>query len=177
MDIETEGIGKPISVVGVYRQKQEKREFIQLVQGVNLCTENIREFCKSAKLIVSFNGIKHDLPRIKSEFPNSMPDVPILDVYLIAKKLGFRCGLKRLEQKFGIRRMDSEHSGRIAVSLWKRFKQEKNKKALQELLDYNRQDTVNLIQLADELSKMIMTGCFTKNRIRKSRRHHHLRGR
>ena len=177
LDIETEGIGKPITVVGVYRHVLGEQKLIQLVQGANLSAQHIRKACKGAKLLITFNGIKHDIPRINAEFPGSLPHIPVLDIYLISRRFGMGFSLKVLERKFSIARTGEEQAEHVAVRFWSKFKRENDAKALQALLDYNRQDTVNLMRLADLLSVSIMAGRRAKKRNRRSRRHHAFRAR
>lgn len=151
LDIETEGINKPITVIGVYQNLGAGKVFIQLVQEINLTHEFISMAFYGAKLIITFNGIKHDIPRIRHQFPNCLPSIPVLDLHLFAKRCGLKGGLKALEKKYGIIRSGPITQRHVSVKLWRQFRDQNNSRAFSDLLEYNRQDTINLLQLADKL--------------------------
>lgn len=126
---------------------------IQLIRGQNLTRENMLWALQGCKLFITYNGIKFDLKRIREDFPGIIPyDIPVLDLYRFAKRCGIKTDLKTLENTFGIDRMEqfSKRKG-IAVNLWRRY-QNGDQEALRKLLEYNRQDTINLYPLAEELT-------------------------
>ena len=156
LDIETIGMNKEISVICFYQPKDGPIEVIQLVRGNDLNVENIKQAMLGCKLLITYNGIYFDLPRIKREFPNSIPeDIPVLDLFRFSKKLGAFTNLKVLEQTFRIERLrdDTQKRG-IAVKLWKKFSEFGNSEALDKLLEYNKQDAINLFPLAERLVEM-----------------------
>lgn len=156
LDIETEGINKPITVVGLYQPKPGIPEVTQLIQGSTLTPGNLHDSLGRPELIITFNGLNMDIPRIRQEFPHVIPEnIKILDLYRIAKRLNLNCSLTTLEQTFNIDRLD-DYSKRkhIAVKLWKQHLQG-HPWALQRLLEYNKQDTINLYPLAEQLCQII----------------------
>jgi uncharacterized protein len=156
VDIETEGFNKPISVIGFYKPQDGIAEVNQFVRGQNLDSESIRNFLIGCRLLITFNGRKFDIPRIESEFPGSVPKVPIIDLYLFARELNLNTNLKVLEKTFMIDRTDQKtERRRIAVKLWWRYKTYNDQKALATLLEYNKQDTINLYPLAEKLISMV----------------------
>ena len=152
LDIETTGWNQPISVIGLYRPKEGIPEVTQLIRGENLTRENLLGALHACQLLITYNGIKFDLKRIRQDFPGTIPyEIPVLDLYRYAKRCGLNTNLKTMENTFGIDRMDpfSKRRG-IAVSLWRRY-ENGDQEALKKLLEYNRQDTINLYPLAELL--------------------------
>ena len=83
------------------------------------------------------------------------PDKQVLDLYILSKKLGMNTGLKTLEATFGIERLDGEVKKGSAIRLWQRYETHRDQRALDLLLVYNKQDTVNLYPLAERLMSFI----------------------
>jgi len=157
LDIEVSRFNGPISVVGLYQPKDGLIECQQLVKGRGLTRENLSKAFAGCTMLITFNGRKFDIPRIKREFPGIIPNVPILDLYLLARRLGLQANLKVLENTFGIDRLDPRTKRKgIAVKLWKRYITYGDERALALLLEYNKQDTVNLYPLAEELTRVGM---------------------
>jgi uncharacterized protein len=158
LDIETTGWNKPISIIGLYRPQDGIPEVIQLIRGENLTRDNLRWALQGCKLFITYNGIKFDLPRIRAEFSGVIPyNIPVLDLYRFAKRCGMKTVLITLENTFRIERMEpfSKRKG-IAVKLWKRY-QLGDRESLRRLLEYNRQDTINLYPLAEELTQRALS--------------------
>jgi uncharacterized protein YprB with RNaseH-like and TPR domain len=164
LDIEVTRFNGPISIVGLYKPKDGLIECQQFVKGRDLNQRNLTKAFVGCTLLITFNGRKFDVPRIKREFPGAIPHVPIIDLYLIASRLNLKTNLKVLENTFGIDRLDPRTKRRgIAVRLWKRYITYKDEKALALLLEYNKQDTVNLYPLAEELMKRNVGGRNSRN--------------
>jgi len=157
LDIETQYFNGPISVVGLYRPRDGPIECQQFVAGRDLTRENLIEAMKDCTILITYNGKRFDVPKIKQEFPGVIPDsIPIVDLYLFAVKLNLKASLKVLENTFNIDRLDPRTKRRgIAIKLWKRFQTYGDQNALALLLDYNKQDTVNMYPLAEEFVHMI----------------------
>ena len=64
LDIETEGVHGPITIVGLYRPRDGLIECTQLVRGIDLTQESLRNALKNCRLLITFNGIKHDIARM-----------------------------------------------------------------------------------------------------------------
>ena len=157
IDVEATKWNGPISVVGVYRPKEGEIEYQAFVKGENLTTENLKQAFADCKLLITFNGINYDVPEIKKQFPGALPEnIPVVDLYLLAKRLDLDAGLKTLEQRFKIFRIEEvDNRRRIATKMWKKYEQTKNRKFLNTLIEYNRQDTINLYPLAERIMEMI----------------------
>jgi hypothetical protein len=70
-----------------------------------------------------------------------------LDLLRECRRAGLKGGLKQLEERFGIARNTRGMGGWDALRLWARYENEGDREALQVLLEYNREDVMNLIQL------------------------------
>ncbi len=60
-------------------------------------------------------------------------------------------GLKAVEKKLGIPRSSADLTGYDALLLWKRFQDFNDIEALQSLLEYNKEDVLNLCLLEERL--------------------------
>lgn len=142
VDIETTGLAPghdSITVVGIYDGKEART----YVKGINL-EEIVEEFPKY-KTLITFNGARFDLPFIKREFPEIEFNQLHIDLMYPLRRIGLYGGLKKVEQMVGISRSEETTglSGFDAVRLWREYERGK-KKSLDLLLEYNREDIVNL---------------------------------
>jgi uncharacterized protein YprB with RNaseH-like and TPR domain len=67
------------------------------------------------------------------------------------RRRGIRGGLKQIEQQFGITRRSTGLTGRDAPRLWHEYDTNGDEQALAALLEYNREDVVNLALLEHRL--------------------------
>jgi len=148
LDIETTGLGGPGDIITT----------IALYDGVNIYYyvngKNLKDFVddiQKYKVIVSYNGKTFDIPFIERYFGISI-STPHLDLRFILHSLGFSGGLKSCERQLGIGRTGplGDVDGFFAVILWREYKRTGNQKALETLLSYNIEDTVNLEYLMIE---------------------------
>lgn len=152
LDIETNGLkpgyGGYVTVVGLY----DGYDFTCLVRGENLTAENLTHALKGYKCLITFYGAAFDIPFLLKTFPNVRFNIPHFDLCFAARRLGIQGGLKKLESMYEIDREDTVKgmNGYDAVKLWEKYKRGSlEAKAL--LLTYNKEDTMNLTQLADIL--------------------------
>jgi len=98
----------------------------------------------SNKYLVTFNGNRFDIPFLNSHYP-MRKDFKSLDLMYLLRELGYRGGLKAIEQNLGLSRIEQVQgmSGKDAVGLWYEYKQG-NTNALNKLINYNIEDIVNL---------------------------------
>ena len=146
LDIET-SFGKEITVVGIFRHPDR---MIQLV-GDEVNWTNLWNALEGVTMILTYNGVRFDLPVIKSCVRLD------LNRYFECRDLMYECwrrklygGLKRVEEQLGILRTTKGVDGLEAMRLWERFRYG-DEGALQLLLEYNREDTVNLFHLETRL--------------------------
>lgn len=147
LDIETcPGVFEhhDITVIGLYNgQKVET-----FVNGRNL--DDFEMAIARYDLVLTFNGSTFDLPLIRRAFPSiSLPPAHI-DLRFILNGLGYRGGLKKIEQEVGISRDPTIQgmSGFEAVMLWKAYELG-DKRALDTLIRYNTADIVHLEPLME----------------------------
>jgi hypothetical protein len=147
-DIETTGLSQhhdDVTTVSFHRDG----ETTTLVQGQDLTAEAVREQFAPADLLVTFNGKRFDVPFLETSFDLDVA-TPHLDLMYTCKKLNLTGGLKPIEMELGIDRDGPDISGRDAVRLWREYERG-DESALETLVSYNRDDTVNLRRLADEV--------------------------
>jgi len=157
VDIETTGLAPghdTITVVGIYN-RQEARTY---VRGIDL-DEIVDEFSKY-KMLITFNGARFDLPFIHYEFPEIEFNQLHIDLMYPLKRIGYGGGLKKIEREMGIVRGDNvkDVDGWEAVRLWRRY-QRGDKAALETLLEYNREDIVNLETIIEKVYPDFVTNC------------------
>ncbi|MCX6998642.1 MAG: ribonuclease H-like domain-containing protein [Kiritimatiellaeota bacterium] len=154
VDIETTGLhaSDAITVIGCY----DGRTVHSFVADRNL--EAVRELIESHPLIVTYNGASFDMPLIRARFPYNFFNHIHIDLRFPLHLLGYRGGLKRIEEMAGLERNDRLRGldGWDAVRLWHEY-QAGCPASLDTLLDYNRVDIVHLEPLMrlvfDRLSK------------------------
>lgn len=156
IDIETCHWNGPIAVVGIFRPKEGAIEVTQLVRGQNLSAETLRTALAGVRLLITFNGNSHDIPKLCEQFPDVIPPwIVSLDLYEIAKQLNLGASLKVLEAQFEIERPEWQRRRKhIAVRLWKLYAERGVVRALESLLDYNKEDTQNLYFLAEKFARI-----------------------
>lgn len=149
LDIETSFEGE-ITVLGIYRGDGT---IIQLV-GKEITRSNLLTSLKGATTIYTYNGSRFDLPIIMEKLSVDLDD------FFITYDLMYDCwernlygGLKKVEEMLGIKRRLKEVNGWVAMELWYQYEKENNKEALQVLLEYNREDIVNLPALMEKLKE------------------------
>lgn len=141
LDIETTGLkmwGFEITTIALY----DGESIFYYVKGQNL--DGFLDVINKYKVIVTYNGKSFDIPFIESHFGIKLNHAHI-DLRYILANLGYTGGLKSCEVQLGIDRGDlKDVDGYFAVLLWLDYQENGNKKALETLLAYNIQDTVNL---------------------------------
>lgn len=146
LDIETDGTPNvdSITTVGLY----DGENFTCLVQGEDL--GNFPDIISQYSVIVTFFGLGFDIPVLQKKFPTVRFDQIHVDLCPTLKKLGYRGGLKKIERQVGIRRSKETDglTGRDAIRLWRNY-QRGHYGSLETLIQYNREDVVNLKRLAD----------------------------
>jgi uncharacterized protein YprB with RNaseH-like and TPR domain len=148
IDIETTGLdsdfGSYITTIVLYDGEQIRH----YINGENL--SNFKDDIFDYDVLVTYNGKSFDIPFIERYFMIELPQ-PQIDLRHVLASLGFRGGLKGCEQQLGINRGTLEEvDGYFAVLLWHDFHRSGNAKALDTLLAYNVEDTVNLEYLMIE---------------------------
>jgi uncharacterized protein YprB with RNaseH-like and TPR domain len=146
LDIETTGLDHThddVTVVGLHRAGETDA----LVNGRDLTRERLAAELDDAKLLVTFNGKRFDVPFLETSFDLDI-DVPHLDLMYPCRQMGLTGGLKEIEQRVGIDRDRPDLSGRDAVRLWREYERG-DERSLETLVSYNRDDTANMERLVD----------------------------
>lgn len=152
LDIETSGLqpysGGYVTMVGLY----DGFDYKCFVHGKNLTVENLNSELRRYKCLITFYGAAFDIPFLQRTMRGVEFDIPHFDLCFAAKRLNMQGGLKKLEQDFGIVRHESVQGldGYDAVKLWEHAKLGSSD-AMQTLIQYNREDTVNLMTMAPVL--------------------------
>jgi uncharacterized protein YprB with RNaseH-like and TPR domain len=152
LDIETNGYqpnqGGYVTVVGLY----DGYDWKCFVRGENLTAENLNNALEGYKCLITFYGACFDVPFLLKTFPTVKFNIPHFDLCFAARRLKIEGGMKKLETMFGIERDDSVKGmdGYAAVKLWERAALG-SAEARDTLIAYNREDTQNLLAMADIL--------------------------
>ncbi len=141
LDVETNGSNPESSIITTIATYDGKtiRHYVN--------DENLDEFINDIykyKILVTYNGKCFDVPFIERFF-NINIDHAQIDLRYILSTLGFKGGLKSCETQLGISRNELQGvDGSFAIHLWNEYYYNGSKKALDSLLAYNIEDTVNL---------------------------------
>ena len=156
IDIETTGLSKrdnQITVIGAF----DGKELTQLVSGHNLSHENIQKLFDRPSRIISFNGKRFDMPFIINHFNEVEIDcVEHCDLMEVGWSLGLKGGLKSLEVQLGLSRECDVANGYEAVLLWKDYQMNNNEASLTKLLEYNKEDVMNLVTIEKILNDLAL---------------------
>jgi uncharacterized protein YprB with RNaseH-like and TPR domain len=154
LDIETTGLtfsASEITVVGIYLCRGKEAEFIQFV-GRDISADGILETLEGIDALYTYNGSRFDLPFIHSQLGVNLAEV------FRHRDLMYDCwgkklygGLKGVERQLGLKRKLPEMNGFEAVRLWWKYVDSFDLDALNTLLEYNKEDVINLKTLRDIL--------------------------
>ena len=146
LDIETTGLSAyydDVTLIGALGGGR----LALFVKGINL--DAFPAYVAQFPFLVTFNGSQFDVPFLRTHFPDARLDQAHLDLRFALASLGYRGGLKVVEQTLGLTR-DAEIQGVDgfeAVRLWYRY-QRGDRAAFRKLALYNLTDVVNLVTLA-----------------------------
>ena len=164
-DIETTGLGwaSVISVIVVYH-KDEVHTFFE--------HENLDDFLElldDVELLVSFNGVSFDVPRVLDYF--HVPELPCahLDLRWLCYHAAWTGGLKAIAQNMNIQRPLDLHDadGLEAIVLWERWREDADLAAKTRLARYCAADTLLLKLVASHAlgEKGISLACEPPNEL------------
>jgi uncharacterized protein YprB with RNaseH-like and TPR domain len=155
LDIETTGLSREyasLTVVGLALERGRKCKVVQMV-GEQIFASRLIALIKKAEVLYTYNGSRFDLPFIKSKLGVDLRD------YITHEDLMYECwrrnlygGLKKVEEKLGIGRKTRGIDGRMAVKLWYDYENYGNRESLALLLEYNKEDILNLAVLRKKLN-------------------------
>lgn len=156
LDIETTGLSPTdcmVTVVGMYICNGEDAKVIQLV-GNDITGNSLLESLEGVRVIHTYNGSRFDLPFIHGCLDINLSQIfPHRDLMFDCWKNNLYGGLKAVERQLGIERRLKDMNGWEAVKLWWRYVDSFDLGALNKLLEYNKEDVVNLRTLKAKLLK------------------------
>ena len=154
LDIETTGLSPGychITVIGIHRCKGLETQFIQLV-GDKITDISLMNALEGTDILYTYNGSRFDLPFITHTLGVDLSQVfKHQDLMYDCWRNNLRGGFKAVERKLGIERRLKEINGFDAIKLWWRYVNDYDEDALAILLEYNKEDVVNLKTLKDRL--------------------------
>jgi len=154
LDIETTGLFPEyceVTVVGVQAIHGIDTRFIQLV-GDDATADNLLEALNGVQVIYTYNGSRFDLPFIRSCLRINLADIFVHhDLMYDCWRNNLYGGLKCVERQLGIPRRLKDINGYDAVRLWWRYVNDYDEEALAILLEYNKEDVINLRALKERL--------------------------
>jgi len=155
IDIETTGLSRyycDLTVIGIALEKGRKYQIVQLIEN-DLYQGRLLKILKGVDEIYSYNGSRFDLPFIKVKLGVNLTDCfKHTDLMYDCWRQNLKGGLKVVEGLLGIKRRLVGVDGFMAVQLWWDYVNNNNGHALQTLLEYNREDVLNLRLLRQRLS-------------------------
>jgi uncharacterized protein len=154
LDIETTGLSpeySEITVIGIHVCKGEKTTFIQLV-GRDITRGNMLEALEGVQILHTYNGSRFDLPFIHRKLGVNLEEFcSHRDLMYDCWKNNLRGGFKAVERQLGIDRESKGIDGLEAVRLWWKYVDAFDLEALNTLLQYNKEDVMNLKILKDKI--------------------------
>ncbi len=154
LDIETTGLSPAdgiVTVVGIYLYSESGQEVVQ-PYGRDITAGGLAEALSGVTTLYTYNGSRFDLPFINACLGIDLERMfPHRDLMYDCWRHNLRGGLKAVERQLGIPRHLKDVNGYEAVKLWWRYAESFDLEALDRLLEYNREDVVNLKELKERL--------------------------
>ncbi len=154
LDIETTGLSPEygeITVIGIHVCKGEETSFIQLV-GRDITRGNMLEALEGVQVLHTYNGSRFDLPFIHRKLGVNLEELCAhRDLMYDCWKNNLRGGFKAVERQLGIDRESKGIDGLEAVRLWWKYVDSFDLDALDTLLQYNKEDVLNLKILKEKI--------------------------
>jgi hypothetical protein len=156
LDIETTGLSpeySEITVIGIHVCNGDDSNFVQLV-GRDITTDSMLEALNGVEIIHTYNGRRFDLPFIHRKLGINLEEMfSHRDLMYDCRKNNLRGGFKAVERQLGITRDSAGITGFDAVRLWWRYVDAFDLDALNTLLQYNKEDVINLKILKEKLQQ------------------------
>ena len=154
LDIETTGLSSlydDITVIGIYLANGADTKLVQLV-GKEVTIDNLLAALDGVHTIYTYNGSRFDLPFIHASLGLDLTNnFYHHDLMYDCWRNNLYGGFKSVEQQLGISRQLKGIGGLEAIILWWRYQDSGDQNALVLLLQYNKEDVVNLKALRERL--------------------------
>lgn len=159
LDIETTGLSSfydDITVIGICLANAGtggRSRVIQLV-GDDVTRANLLRSLRRVATIYTYNGSRFDLPFIDVRLGVNLSDhFNHHDLMRDCWRSNLYGGFKAVERQLHIPRRLQNIGGAEAVALWWRYCIDDDREALSVLLEYNKEDVVNLMALRKRLHR------------------------
>ncbi len=156
LDIETTGLCSfydEITVIGVYLASDGANSLVQLV-GNEATKTNLLRTLRPVDTVYTYNGSRFDLPFITFRLGVNLTEhFRHHDLMHDCWRNNLYGGFKAVEQQLGISRRLRGIGGAQAAMLWWRYQIDHDRKALDLLLEYNKEDVLNLLALRMRLQR------------------------
>jgi uncharacterized protein YprB with RNaseH-like and TPR domain len=156
LDIETTGLCSfydEITVIGICLASDGTNSLIQLV-GDEVSRSNLLRTLRCVDTIYTYNGSRFDLPFINFRLEVNLGEhFRHHDLMHDCWRNNLYGGFKAVEQHLGIPRRLRGIGGAQAAMLWWRYEIDHDRKALELLLEYNKEDVLNLVALRKKLER------------------------
>jgi uncharacterized protein YprB with RNaseH-like and TPR domain len=156
LDIETTGLCSfydEITVIGICLANDSGNSLVQLIGG-DVTRANLLRTLRGVDTIYTYNGNRFDLPFINFRLGvNLREHFHHHDLMNDCWRNNLYGGFKAVERQLGIPRRLQGIGGAEAVILWWRYQIDHDRKALDLLLEYNKEDVVNLMTLRGKLER------------------------
>jgi len=164
LDIETTGLSPyddQITVIGLCGHATDFQP-IALVADRTGWANPLPDYLAQSDVLITFNGRSFDIPFLSENLSRLALIFPPfhVDLRFLFRRLGFRGGLKSIQNRLGFRREHqlADVDGYMAVILWNEYRRG-TPGALDTLVRYCMEDVVVLLDLAryayDRASKML----------------------
>ncbi len=154
LDIETTGLSPTrgeITVIGIYLEDNVHQELIQLLEN-DISSAILFKIIENVEILYTYNGSRFDLPYIKARLGIDLTEYcHHIDLMYECWRRNLYGGLKGVEKQLNIKRNLTGVDGRMAVKLWYDYKFYGNKQNLDTLLEYNKEDVLNLRLVKEKL--------------------------
>jgi uncharacterized protein YprB with RNaseH-like and TPR domain len=154
LDIETTGLSPrycEVTVVGIHLVSGHESRFIQLV-GDDVTADKILWALDGVGTLYTYNGSRFDLPFIYVRLGINLAKLfSHCDLMYHCWRNNLYGGFKVVERRLGIQRKLKEVDGLEAVRLWWKYVNDYDEVALATLLEYNKEDVMNLKTLRERL--------------------------
>ena len=156
LDIETTGLSQfydVITVIGIYLCNDIEDKLIQLY-GDQVTKDNLIAALQDVHRIYTYNGRRFDIPfiavflgiNLEAEFEHH-------DLMYRCWNYNLKGGFKAVERQLQIPRQTEGITGFDAVRLWWKYQDSYDEDALNLLLQYNKEDVINLKTLREKLAE------------------------
>jgi uncharacterized protein len=154
IDIETTGLSRrrcDLTIVGIALEKGGSCRVVQLLEA-GLSDARLLAVLHGVDEVYSYNGSRFDLPFIRARLGVDLRACfKHTDLMYDCWRNRLKGGLKAVERQLGIDRRLKGVDGFMAVRLWYEYVNHHDQRALATLLEYNREDVVNLQVLRQKL--------------------------